>query len=102
MPEKNWTIYLDDDCYILIFLDTNGPIVIGFAVVLVAMIDGEQVCVTRYDTAQGQAHRDVIGRKSGLLEKEWLLDLTFNEAFDYAIDKIKRNYGNYIQDFLQD
>ncbi len=102
MPEKNWTIYLDDDAYILIFLQTNGPIVTGFAVVLVAMVDGQQVCVTRYDTAHGQAHRDVLGRKSGLIEKEWLVDLTFNEAFDYAINTIKRNYGNYIQDFLQD
>jgi len=82
MPERNWTIYLDADCYILIFLNTNGPDVTGFAVVLVANIDGEAVCITRYDTAHGQAHRDVLGRKSGLMEKEWLLDLTFNEAFD--------------------
>ena len=101
MPEKNWTIHLDDDCSILIFLQTDGPLVIGFAVVLVAKVDGEFVCVTRYDTAHGQAHRDVLGRKSGLMEKEWLVDLTFNEAFDYAIAKVKESYGNYIQEFLQ-
>ena len=102
MAKKNWTIYLDTDCQILISLETNGPTVIGFAVVLVAAIDGKQVCITRYDTAHGQAHRDVLGRKSGLMVKEWLLDLTFNDAFDYAIQKIKENYENYIQDFLRD
>lgn len=99
MPEKNWMVYLDDDCHILIFLQTNGPLVIGFAVVLVATIDGEPVCITRYDTAHRQAHRDVLGRKSGLMEKEWLVDLTFNEAFDYALNDIKENYGDYIKDF---
>ncbi|NBB80173.1 MAG: hypothetical protein GVY36_12135 [Verrucomicrobia bacterium] len=101
MPEKNWKIYLNDERYVLLFLQTNGALVIGFAVVLVAIIDGELTCVTRYDTAHGQAHRDVLGRKSGLMEKEWLLDLTFNDAFDYAIDKIKRNHDNYLQEFLQ-
>lgn len=29
----------------------------------------EDECITRYDTAHGFANRDVLGRKSGLIEK---------------------------------
>ena len=68
---------------------------------LIATINGRPVCVTRYDTAHGQAHRDVLGKSSGLLEKQWLLELTFNEAFDYALGDLKKNYADYIQDFLK-
>jgi len=42
-----------------------------------------------------------IPRLAGQLS-EGLPDLTLNEAFDLVIETIKRNYGNYIQDFLQD
>jgi len=100
MPEKNWIIQLDETKRILVFLHTAGPRVFAFAVVLVAVVDGEEVCVTRYDTSHGQAHRDVIGIQSGLLEKHWLLDLTTKEAFEYAIKDIKENHGDYIQFYL--
>ena len=96
MAEKHWIVQLDGKSRILIFLHTNGPRVISFAVVLVSVLDGKESCITRYDTAHGQAHRDVLGMKGGLLEKQWLLDLTSNEAFDYALSDIKENYDNYI------
>lgn len=101
MPEKTWLIHLDPDARILVFLHTRGPIVLGFAVVLVVHIDGDEICATRYDTAHGQAHRDVIGRKAGLIEKQWLLDLTRNEAFEYALNDLRENYGAYIRYFLE-
>lgn len=68
MSDKNWIIYLSEDCHILVFLYTEGPRVVGFAVVLVATINGEKVSVTRFDTAHGQAHRDVLGRKGDSLK----------------------------------
>jgi hypothetical protein len=73
MPEREWTIFLKDGSRIVVVLDTAKAQTKSFAVVLIAEIEGAEVCVTRYDTAHAQPHRDVLGRRAGLIEKEWLL-----------------------------
>lgn len=91
MPEKEWEIHLPDGSRIIVRIDRNGQEVKGFSVVLVAMIDDSETCVTRYDTAHGHSHRDVIGRNGGLIEKQWLLSFNDKEAFEYAIKDLKEN-----------
>ncbi len=43
----------------------------GFAVVLLALVNGEWVDIARFDTAHGCPHEDVLGRNGGLLQKVW-------------------------------
>ena len=53
---------------------TRGDI-LSFAVVLMAL-DGEVwVDIARFDTSHGQAHRDVLGKKQGLLHKYGIVTL---------------------------
>lgn len=85
---------------ILVFLETRDGQICSFAVVLVAFIDGVETCITRYDTAHGQAHRDVLGKRSGLIEKDWLLNLTTKEAFEYALVDLKENHERYIESYV--
>ena len=73
---------------------------ISFAVVLFALQEGEWVNISRYDTAHGYPHRDVIGLKEGLRGKLLLSRLNLNEAFEYAIHDLTENAKIYLEDFL--
>jgi hypothetical protein len=65
---------------------------IGFAVVLV--FEGQ--CVTRYDTAHGRPHRDVLGKEKGWMGREiCTINLELKAAFEYAIDDLSANYKSY-------
>ena len=99
VPEKKWSLPLADSAWILVYLQTQNGRVTSFAVVLVAEIEGKHICVTRYDTAHGFAHRDVLGLQSGLIEKEWLFHLTTDQAFNYAYHDIRNHYETYIEYF---
>jgi len=57
-------------------------------------------CITRYDTAHGFAHRDVLGINEGLRGKLPCPTMNYNQAFDYAIRDIEQNAENYLADFL--
>jgi len=100
VAENTWSVPLEQDTSISVFLATRRGRVIAFAVVLLAQIDGRTLCVARYDTAHGCAHRDILGRWSGLLKKEWLVDLTPNDAFHYALKDLRENYEHHIAFFL--
>jgi hypothetical protein len=101
MPEREWTIFLKDGSRIVVLLDTLKSDTRSFSVVLISEIDGQEVCVTRYDTAHAQPHRDVLGRRAGLIEKEWLLLSNNRDAFSYAVADLRENYVRYIQFYLQ-
>ena len=101
MLEREWTIFLKDGSRIVVVLDTAKAQTKSFAVVLIAEIEGAEVCVTRYDTAHAQPHRDVLGRRAGLIEKEWLLLSSNRDAFSYAVADLRENYERYIQFYLQ-
>jgi len=55
---------------------------IEFAVVLLAFLSGKWINITRYDTAHGTPHRDILGANQGLRFKRWMDDIGFAEAFD--------------------
>lgn len=99
MPEKEWEIFLPDGSRILVYVECRGANTESFVVVLIAPMGGRDVCITRYDTSHGQSHRDVLGRKGGLIGKDWLLSLSCKEAFAYAIKDLKENHECYIQFF---
>jgi hypothetical protein len=100
VPEKRWRFTLKEGVRGHVRVITRKGQLVTFAVVLVAEIKGIPVCVSRYDTAHGQAHQDILGLKEGLIRKDWLMDLTNKEALDYAIEDFRSHYEKYIQVFL--
>ena len=99
MPRKEWVIPRGDFA-ILIRRDTNGGMVVSFSVVLLAFMNGEWTDISRYDTAHGYAHRDVLGRNEGLRGKLPCFTITYEDAFAYAITDFKNNAEIYRDDFL--
>lgn len=99
MPKKEWVIAFGEFA-LLVRRETRGGELLSFAVVLLAIWEGKWVDVTRYDTAHGFAHRDVLGRKQGLRGKLLLAMMDFEEAFEYGIRDLKENAEIYFQDYL--
>ena len=56
----------------------------------------EGVDITRYDNAHDVPHRDIIGRKRGLIDKEWYENMTNEEAFEHAIQDLEENCERYL------
>jgi len=100
MPYKDFRIYLRDDASIAVeFLTVNGRIV-SFVVRLVWIRnDGAEFTVARYDTAHGEAHRDIVDKTGRLLNKSWLFDMSFEDAFTHAINDFRKHHENYIKAF---
>jgi hypothetical protein len=96
MPFKDWIIQLED-ARIEVWRVTDDGAVVAFAVVLVALVGGEWTCVTRYDTAHGFPHQDVLGRKVGLLYKREFPGLSMKTVFGYAIYDCQQNHKKHIE-----
>jgi hypothetical protein len=101
MPQREWTINLPDGSRIVVDLRTHRSMTESFSVVLISEVDGEETCITRYDTAHDQPHRGVLGRRAGLLEKEWMILSDNKDAFRYALTDLQANYERYLEFYLQ-
>ena len=86
--------------YLRIQRRTESGEIASFAVVLFADIQDEWVNISRYDTAHGYPHRDVLGKREGLRGKLRMTKLNKKEAFRYAIRDLTENAENYLEDFL--
>lgn len=89
--ERQWTKDLPDGFIIQVYLKTSRGEIVSFSMVLIK--DGQ--CITRYDTAHGFPHRDVIGKKGATLRKEKCAILTLKEVFEYADGDLSKNYAKY-------
>ena len=99
MPVKEWIRDLGE-FRILHYRETKKGVVIDFKVVLVALIDDEWVCVTRYDCADGFPHQDILGKKSDLRQKVVYPSVLKNDLFRHAILDCHENCESYRQDYL--
>ena len=73
MPLKDWK-HLPDGFYMLIRRETLLGKLVDFAVVLVF----EEQCITRYGSRHGCVHRDMLGKREGLIDrKKTYLNMTF-------------------------
>lgn len=98
MPEKEWVVYLTDLARMEVEKITVRGLVIGFRVILLVEIDGDLHCITRYDTAHGFAHRDVLGFSGKQLDKEILqVNDNYRVAFELAYRDILSNHEHYLQ-----
>ena len=101
MPSKDYRIWLSDNAYLVVaFVMVKGEVV-SFVVRLMFLEDGRAENVARYDTAHGVPHRDRLGRRHGLLAKEWYVGEELETTLQRAIADFKLNYENYIRDYLQ-
>jgi hypothetical protein len=96
MPFKDWFQDLPDGFVLYIGRRTERGQPTSFCVVLIY----EDECITRYDTAHGFAHRDILGRKSGLIEKVSCETLGNKQAFQNAIRDLKTNFRQYLAFYL--
>ena len=92
MPEKEWVIHLDDGFEIRIRRDMLRGRLLSFAVVLIRFDGQTSECISRYDTAHGFAHKDILGKKSGLFRKASYATFVFDEIFDHALRDFKKGY----------
>ena len=99
MPIKAYQIWLNESTYIAVDFTTVKGRVVSFVVRLMWLSIGQEVNVVRYDTAHGSPHRDLLGRRSGLIKKEWYFDQPMGRVLRNAIDDFKLNYERYIETF---
>jgi len=69
MPFKDWTIDLGE-FRIAAWRRTTRGVLVDFLVALLAWDGERRVCSTRYDRSHGFHHRDLLGRRRGLLYKQ--------------------------------
>jgi hypothetical protein len=99
MPEKLYTLWLDELTFVhLEFLTIRGSVV-SFVVRLMRQTGGRWLNVARYDTAHGQPHRDILDRRGWIVCKDWLTGMSFEEALTLAKNDLVTNYENYIETF---
>ena len=97
MPEKLYTLWLDDLTFVHVeFLTVRGRVV-SFVVRLMRETGDRWINVVRYDTAHGVPHRDVLDKSGRILRKDWLAGMTFEEALTHAKDDLLQNYERYIE-----
>jgi hypothetical protein len=100
MPEKNFEIWIDSSTAIRVYRNTISGRLVSFAVVLLNLHNGEWVDIQRFDTAHGCPHRDILGKKGGLLQKIWYDDLSSKEVFALAISIFESNYEQIKRDYF--
>jgi hypothetical protein len=95
MSLKEWIINLPDGFHVVVRRRYKRGDVAEFAVVLVY----DDQCISRYDTADGAPHRDVLGDKQGLIDKVWYESLSNKEVFQNAIEDFEHNYRSHLAFF---
>lgn len=71
-----------------------------FSVVLMILAEGGWMDIGRFDTAHGAPHQDVLGKRGGVLYKNWLDDLSFRNAYHFAIETFKNDHERIRNDYF--
>ncbi len=100
MGLKCFEIPLECGHYIAIELSIFRGQVTSFVVRFMARFESGDICIARYDTAHGRPHRDILSPVGRIRKKDWLLDMTFADAANYAIRDFKDHHEAYLQQFI--
>ncbi len=101
MPDKSFRYWLTDAISVRVSFETDRGHVVGFTILLLADMDTTVENIARYDTAHGTAHRDLLGRKKGLLRKDWFHNIPRYQVLTHAITDFKANHARYPQTYLE-
>jgi hypothetical protein len=100
MPEKFYKIVLDEENAIFVYVETEKGKVTAFVVKYLAVIDGDEFEVLRYDSGHGVPHIDILDPRGETRQKIWLSDMTYKEALVFAKKDIKKHYQQYKERFI--
>jgi hypothetical protein len=100
MPSRRYEIWLSDSAFIAVAFATVHGRIASFTLRLVFVAEDAELNVVRYDTAHGMPHRDTLDRTGTLVRKDWLPDLSFEDALSFAVEDLKAHYEDYLQDFV--
>lgn len=101
MGRKDFFIRFDPDNRLRVRIVTEpGRGVVEFLVQYETRIDGRFRPVVRYDTAHGDAHRDLLDAQGRNLEKHWLPGWDYGQALQHAIADLRANWPRYRHNFL--
>jgi hypothetical protein len=98
-----FAIPVDDDLVIEVEYGCTKGKAVPFVVRLMTDIDGRKLCISRFDSAhlEDPPHRDILGLRFGLRQKEFYEELDYGDAVKYAIEDFKEYGPDYYQDFLR-
>lgn len=99
MAFREFRVSLPTQAHVAIEFATFKGEVVCFVVRLMLETGSGMICVARYDTAHGRPHLDRVNARGHLVEKEWLLGMSFSDALCYAIADFRSNYETYILQF---
>jgi hypothetical protein len=100
MPLRSWRIELGE-FRIIVWRQTKKGELADFLVALLAWIDDDWECVTRYDCTHGFPHQDVLGKRGGLLYKRRIWESNYEEIFTHAISNCKKNCEAHAEFFRE-
>jgi len=95
MGHESFIIWINEWRYIAVEFTTVQGEVVWFVVRLMTCAAGGDRILSRFDTAHGIPHQDVLTRSGNLREKRWLMEFNFNLALDYAINHFKTRHEEY-------
>lgn len=75
--------------------------VVSFTVQYEIEIDDKTYPVVRYDTAHGDAHRDLLDHEGRNIDKHWLPGWDYQVALQYARADLVANWPRYRADFIR-
>jgi hypothetical protein len=101
MPEKNYTILIDEENEIFVYFETVQGVVTAFVVKYITIIEDESYEVLRFDSAHETPHVDILDPDGNTRQKVWLTHLDNGAALDYAQEDIKQHYQSYRERFIQ-
>ena len=59
----------------------------------------DESSIVRYDTAHGMPHRDILDRQDRVVRKDWLPEMTFDQALAHAKEDLCQNHEEYLRHF---
>jgi hypothetical protein len=95
MGAENYVIWLDGRTYIAVDFVTVRGRVVAFVVRLMRIDPAGDRVLSRFDTAHGLPHHDLLTPKGNLAKKVWLDHLNNTAALNYAIDHFKAHHQDY-------
>ncbi len=99
--ESDFILFLAPDTQLRIRFRHDRSVIYEFLVQLETELDGEWRPVVRYDSAQGQPHRDTIDKLGREVNKQWISG-SFNDVLTSGMKDIRHNWRRYVRAFREE
>jgi hypothetical protein len=80
----------------------SGHDVLAFVVPYEIWVDDEWRPIVRYDTAHRRPHRDTLGWRGEVVEKQWFPEaINYNDALAIAANEVRRQWKVFRDEFFR-